>query len=430
MTTAVPPSGDRSGAADAVAVNAVLALPGECVLSGQYFIDRALLMSSNTTLTLDGATVMLVDGADDNIVRNADQSPGGQGNTSLRIVGNGRARLFSDPGAQSGGRGQGLLFQNVTGLEVSGITIGPTYRMAAMQYGVRNARWSDVTLAQDASTPNQDGIDVGPGCRNIRIDGVKGRTGDDCFSIFAKNTGGNTTPYTDALSPEDRNVEGVYISDVSVDVGISPVRVQAGDGSRLRGVYVTGFTNLRKTTAAVTGGPCGVLQFGSSQYVTNEPDAGDMSEIYLSGYSGPGTYILGAASNFSQVGLDAVTLTPGERPRFSTKPTIVGVGHAVSGFVPTFHDVTITDVTVVAPDARSAQVLSLPAGASLTSVDLFDIAVATDQPSAARVRSSLDVRISSLAHNVEVDVSMADASDALPGLGASVRTRPRKPSGS
>ncbi|PPF82198.1 hypothetical protein C5B96_09600 [Subtercola sp. Z020] len=433
MTRHVAPSGDTTGATDVAAINKALAESGEVVLSGRYFIDEAIIMSSDTTLTLNDAGIRLVDGANDNMLRNSDQIAGGTGNSNLRIVGTGLARFNGNPLSQSGGRGQGLLFQNVTGLTVSGVTLGPMYKMAAMQYGVRGAHWSDIELAQDATTTNQDGIDIGPGCRDIHIDSVRGRTGDDCFSIFAKNTGGNTTAYTNGLSAEDRNVSDIYISNVTVDVGINPVRLQAGDGSRLSRVYVSNFTNTRTTTASVTGGPAGVLQFGSTKYVTAEPAAGELADIYLDGYAGPAAWVIGAESNFSRVSVNNVTLSrdtdagsgtgensgagSGSRTGTTSKAAIIGTAGRVQGFAPTISDITVSRVTVLAAESQ-ADVLSLPPGSSVSSVELVDVAaVPTGAQLSAPVRA-IDVSIRRLRFDKQLDIPIDQAAGSLPALGA------------
>lgn len=416
MSTQVKPSGDRTGHSDSAAINEALSQPGECVLSGHYVINASILMTSDTTLTLDNASIRLVDGSRDNLVRNADQSVGGRGNANLKIQCTGTARLYSNPVSESGPRGQGLLFQNVQGLHVSGLTIGPVYTAAAMQFAVTDGHWSDIELAQDVTTTNQDGIDIGPGCRQIHIDSVRGRTGDDGFSIFAKNTGGNVTEYSTAMSVEERHISEIYISNISVDVGINPVRLQAGDGSRLSRVFVSNFTNLRSTIATVTGASSGVLQFGSTKYVTTEPSPDDLSEIYLDGYVGPASYVIGAESNFSQVGVNNVALTAGARTDRTVQTAIIGTARHVADFAPTFSNVTVSNVAVPDSDA-TAFVLSLPAGSSVSKTELVNVAAGSVALRTSSDARSIDVNITRMRFDKQLDILFDQAAGALPALG-------------
>ncbi|MXG89906.1 glycosyl hydrolase family 28 protein [Nocardioides flavescens] len=82
----------------------------------------------------------------------------------------------------------GLFFVNARNCLIQGVQIGPTAAFSAIQQACVNMTWRDIHLAQNDCHTNQDGIDVGPGCRNIVIDGITGHTGDDLCSVYAQNT--------------------------------------------------------------------------------------------------------------------------------------------------------------------------------------------------------------------------------------------------
>ena len=375
----VQPSGDTSGATDLANINSALSTgtPVIVILRGHYYINARIRMYSNTGLWANGSinnTIELVGGSNTNIVENADQraiDAGGVGNANIFIQG---LSFVGNPTLQTAGSGQGFLFQNVDGLTVNEVAIGPCRRMAAMHYGVRNARYTNIRLNQDRTTGNQDGLDWGPGCTAIEIDGVTGTTGDDCFSIFAKNTGGNTTAYTNSLTPTQRNVADITIRNVTVNVGINPLRLQAGDGSTLNRLKFYNITNTRPTTAPFVGSKVGVIGFGNTSYVTTLPASTDMRDIILDGYVGPGTWIIDAQSNFSRVRIRNVTFVTSGDTGSQSWESLIGCGAVVPGFTPTFHDISLTNVD--SPKTTNAgAIIDLPAGTSASNVSISNIHV-------------------------------------------------------
>jgi polygalacturonase len=253
-----------SGGDDAAAINKALEEASRVTLhspAGGYFKLTAgpIVMPSNRTLVLKDAEVRReYDGkpeGESNTQMIVNSNPNATGNENIFVAGIGRAIFNGQDSLQKAGQTYlniGLLFVNVKGLSVEDVAIGPCHGKAANMQKCSKAYWSGINLLQEAATL-RDGIDVGPGCSNIVIDGVRGRTGDDCFSIYAQNTSTSITPYLKELTAAERNIKGVYITDVAVECLANLFRLQAGDKSSLEGVFGS---NLRLTN---TSSPCNLI---------------------------------------------------------------------------------------------------------------------------------------------------------------------------
>lgn len=330
----VKPSGDTI--VDTAAINAAL-VAGDVWLVGDFTTNAPILVPSNRTLALSGS-VTLANSSNCNIIRNTNQSATGDSNIYLKGVG--RAVLNGNATNQVRQTGVylnvGVFFMNVSNYRVEDITIGPTNAFAGLQQACTFGRWSRIHLAQDASTTNQDGINIGPGCSNILIEGLTGTTGDDLCSIYAQNTSTSIHPYVSGLTAAQRNVSQVWLRDVNVNVGINVVRLQAGDSSKLTTVRAANIHNR----AGSSNFP--VIQFGATSFVTTLPSAADMSDITLDGYSGPCARLVACDSNFQQLTVRNVTIS-------GTWSALLGwrnIGNQ-SGFTtsgPTFNDVKFENV--------------------------------------------------------------------------------------
>ncbi len=227
----------------------------------------------------------------------------------------------------------GIAWVNVEDVEVSGVEIGPCRAFAANTQASTDVRWRNIRLAQDGSSVNQDGIDVGPGSTNIHMDGIKGTTGDDVFSIYGQNTSASIHPWVSAkLTAAQRDILGVYISDVKVQVVQTGdvFRFQAGDGSRCRRIFIHNVTNYGTTAHPVA-------LFGSTQWVTTPPSMTDMGEIVIDGYEGPFSTFIAADSNFQDVTVRHVKAV-------SSYGKLLGPASPVAGFTPQVRMIRFEDI--------------------------------------------------------------------------------------
>jgi hypothetical protein len=285
---------------------------------GSYFrIETALKVGSNTSLVLwDCELRRIPDGAsasttNSNVITNLHMNS--TGDSKIRVRGIGRALVNGQASLQtrnttSINNNFGLFWVNVADLSVQDITVGPTQAFASNIQVCTKVRYRNIQLDQDRTTVNQDGLDIGPGCSDVVFDGVTGTTGDDGFSLYAQNTSGSLHAYTKSLTASQRNCSDVTIRNIKVDVGINPVRIQAGDSSTFTNVTIENFVNLRRSYASVTGSVYTMLCFGPTTYVTTPPGIGDIAGITFRGYKGCASYIITNDDAFSDVTIDGVDL--------------------------------------------------------------------------------------------------------------------------
>jgi hypothetical protein len=316
---------------------------------GDFLTNAPCRLNDNQTFVLHDARLIRVsDGAtgfaaNSQVITN--KNINGTGNTGIRVRGHGRAVIRVDNPTNHVRNTQGLwpnigvAFVGVTDSSVTDVTIGPTQAFAANMQLCSDIRWARITLAQDGTTPNQDGIDTGPGCSNIKINDITGRTGDDLFSIYAQSTSSSIEQaYVKAYLLADAtrcNISAIHISSCRVRVGINPLRLQAGDGGTLDGVTMTDVTNT-----STTGGSWTLMQVGDLSYVTTAPTRDQLKNITIDGYRGAVKVLIGADGNFSNVVVRNVELSGAWdsflRPRVNT------------AFVPDFENVLLEGITTTA----------------------------------------------------------------------------------
>jgi len=356
----VLPSGLTAGTADAAAINAALLL-GDVTLRGTYYTNAPIRVPSNRVLTLHEADVNLIPGSNCNVVQNYHQNA--TGNENITLQGIGRAIInggnSTTQTSASAYNSIGVTWTHVTNLTVRNVKIGPCRGPVMVLQGVINGKISGIEVAQDRTGNNQDGIDIGAACDGVDIRDITGITGDDAFSLFSQKTAG----FAHSLYKAATGVPGtknVTISNVSLNVGINPVRLQAGDGLTLTGVRISNFRNTNPATSLYA-----VLMFGSVAYVTTPPSMGDMTDITLSGYHGPGNVIIGAGSNFSYVSVSDVTLTGPWKTFIGTEQS--GTNYAATTEHISFDNITASDAT------GTPTVVNTPSGQSHSAMTLTNL---------------------------------------------------------
>lgn len=201
--------------------------------SSVWLIDEAILLPSNIELELNNCTIKLSDRCRDNFIRSSNSGLGitdikslqnikivGVGNVLLvgadnpRSTGDHNKSLSLNPTNHSmsygtdanipsenqkgGWRNHGIVLAHVDDFEISGITLKDYHAhgivLERSSNGlVKNIRFEvkqSVTIdGVEKQVLNQDGIGVRFGCRNIIIDNLKGRSGDDFINIGLTDTG-------------------------------------------------------------------------------------------------------------------------------------------------------------------------------------------------------------------------------------------------
>lgn len=324
------PSGDATGATDKAAVNAALVAYGKVTLMpGQWFQNGSYVIPSGGHLHCEGPfTSMLVAGSNSNLVTNdistttcTDIALTGRGSVVFDGNGGNQSRLDGSPN-YAGWKNHGIHFVNVDGLLVQGITWANTAMFGAMCTGVRNALWKDNRVEQDFSQPNQDGLDIGPACYNIEIDGFTGKTEDDVHSIFAKYSTSQKTvhplylpagvqysgsPAGALYSAAGNNTHDIRVSRSHVDAGKNYFRLQAAEGSKLYNIHGT---DIEHTGTAA----CRALVILGEiipAYITAPPaiDGSDFHDIVISGFKGKVLSLVYADSYFKDVTVRNAHLT-------------------------------------------------------------------------------------------------------------------------
>lgn len=303
------PSGDTTGATDRLAINAALLTYDRVMLMpGEWYQNAAIVLPSNTHLHVEGPFVSrLVNGSNSNLLTNVigtttctNVAITGRGPVVFDGNGSNQTRMDTAGNGYAGWKNVGALFVNVDGLIVRDITLKRTTMFGALTTGVRNGLFQNVTIDQDHLSANQDGIDIGPGCSYIWVQGTRVTTEDDVHSIFAKySTSQNTIHplYRKGSAAGMGGVDGalysaagndthhIYIDNSHVDAGKNFLRLQAAEGSKLYEIHAT---NLRHTSPDV----CRALViFGEmlSAYIDAPPasDGSDFNSITIDGFSGP-----------------------------------------------------------------------------------------------------------------------------------------------
>lgn len=386
-TTTIIPSGDTTGATDTAAINTALSAgDARVVLVGTpggtpFWLDAPIVMQTNTTLVLWDAHVKLIADARCNLICNQNatltgtgqtQNYGGTADSMIRVVGIGEAWLDGNASNQ-GSRTltgnttsmAGIQWVNASDVIVRDVRVGPICWMACVSIATTKLRWVNVDVAQDRSTTNQDGIDVGPGCSDVRIYNTTGQTSDDCHSIWAKYGavgGANITPWATAAkaaSLTNLSSSDIRIFNSVVAVGDNFIRVQAGDGASLSDVHAYNLSNV--DAASYT--PENLLQLGNLSYVTTPPSPEQFHDITIDGFVGTCTNLVALDSYASDIEVKNVRLE-------SPFTYLLGSGTATMG-----HGVRLSKIRTTDTKGPSDYVMYMPIGSSWDDVDITDVSM-------------------------------------------------------
>ena len=166
------------------------------VLTGQYLVDSTLIMSSGNWLHSDaGATLTLDSASKTNIIRNeAVANPNAifsRGNTNIKITGNitiqGSKNAWGGYPATGVGtqywRPIAVLLANVQRVDITDVQFKNTNFWALCFEQSRIGAVKNVSIYQDSSHGNQDGINFRRGSNKFTVENIKGVTWDDLIAM-------------------------------------------------------------------------------------------------------------------------------------------------------------------------------------------------------------------------------------------------------
>jgi len=212
-------------------------------LDGRWFLTKAIIVPSNTTLVFYGSRLFMADKVSDNLIRNFHAETGdGRRDENIHILGLGGAELNGNAVNQVRQaqvyKNFGIAFYKVDKASIKGIALGPTEGWGMGLEDVNDLFVEDIRFQQDGKTSNQDGVHIcGPGSR-ICISEIIGTVADDAIALDA---GGGAEDPRGSARGSGGLLENIAVSNVSVKNLHSGavVRTVAAKGKPLNGVYIS-----------------------------------------------------------------------------------------------------------------------------------------------------------------------------------------------
>ena len=212
-------------------------------LDGRWYLTRAIIIPSNTTLVLYGARLFMADKVSDNMIRNVHAETGDdRRDENIHILGVGGAELDGNAANQvrqpQVHKNFGIAFHKVDKASIKGIVLGPTEGWGMGLENVNDLFVESIRFQQDGKTENQDEIHVcGPGSR-ICISNIIDTVADDAIAIDA---GAGAKDYRGSARGTGGFLENIVVSNVSVKNLRSGavVRTLAAKGKSLDGVFIS-----------------------------------------------------------------------------------------------------------------------------------------------------------------------------------------------
>ena len=227
-------------------------------LKGNYILDTGIILRSGTKVILTNARLQRSLINHDNFFRNeavATQSnifP--RGNKDISIIGIGNAIIEGSNSGWGGStplgfgddywRVQDILFGNVDGFNVSGLTFkgsnGAAFYMEQCRYGTI----SNLEFAMDLAHPNQGGIAICSGSFNINCDNIRGICMDDFFAVYNMGLVDTTnailgSPLTAPIYTPNKTNKDVY--------GINATNLQRWISNKFSGPYFGNSIRIQST---------------------------------------------------------------------------------------------------------------------------------------------------------------------------------------
>ena len=263
---------------------------------GCWLLDRAIILPSNTRLVLRDCHVKLSDRCRDNFIRSANCGMGISENEKLsdiHVIGEGDVLLEGADHPRSTGDGGkactrhntvlswkhsfgtdegvegvcqrgdwrniGILFANVDGFSISGLTLKNYHCWGISLEKCSNGKVSDIYFTapqiqmiygEAQNCLNRDGLDLRSGCHDIDISDIKGDTGDDIIaltSIVTLDRPGGLEGSTEVSAKNlnsDNDIRNVTIRNVSGTTRCAMIRLLCGENSPVHDVSINGVHDL------------------------------------------------------------------------------------------------------------------------------------------------------------------------------------------
>ena len=214
-----------------------------------YNIDKTVFLHSGSILVLQNAHLRLADGVICNMFRNADDSneditikgigksilDGGVHNGLYEV--NGIARSVSKYPGRHAYENCTMIFKCVKNLLIDNITVRDQRYWAICLCAVSESRVSNIHFESSSNVPNQDGVDLLPGCHDVIVENITGGVGDNVVAIVA--TRDDLYPYKPATVREC-DIHNVIVRNLLIHGvgGCALVRLLNHDGCRIYNVKI------------------------------------------------------------------------------------------------------------------------------------------------------------------------------------------------
>ena len=171
----------------------------------------------------------------------------------------------------------GILMRNAEHIEVSGIRfVRPRYWCMDFEY-CSYGHIHDIFFDADASTPNQDGLDLRQGCHNFLIENLSGKTGDDMVALTNLGHNPKFTNGEDCEMCHDthdimiRNLRSMMLA------GCDIIRILNHGGAKMYNVQISG---VEDTTPPDKRRPLAAVRIGdNSDYRARHNTLGETRNI-------------------------------------------------------------------------------------------------------------------------------------------------------
>jgi hypothetical protein len=275
-------------------------------------ISQAIRPRNNTTIYLNSSRLKMANGVFDNMIRNygidVDESdPNGiadalNENQNIKIIGTGIATSFIEgatvpytaPHPINGGapvywvgdwygwRTITILFANVKGIEVSGISFSRVKGWTiSNEHGCDSMWYHDLYF--NTTVKNGDGINFRKGCSNFLVEDITGNTYDDIIACTALMFANNTYPNGDYVWPWQvggwasnalgNNIENGVIRNVTGSSRTHMVILLSTGGTKVRNIDIDNITHVTYFT------PISVLTVYTSASYGTPAEVGDIENI-------------------------------------------------------------------------------------------------------------------------------------------------------
>ena len=307
-------------------------------VTGNYEIDKVVLIPSDFTLILDCCHLKMADGVFSNMFRNKN---GKAGDKNIKIIGKNSSVLdggnyngLSEKTQNTGDfppiwNNNLIIFANVDGFEESGFTCINQRWWALNHYFCRNGkianihfRSTDIAVDQDGNeyrglirkryketlVKNSDGIDLRQGCHDILIENISGFTEDDTVALTNLNGKGEKEFGVEGLC---KDIYNVTIRNVHASAFCSIVRLLNQGGTVIHDIVIDDIYDTSENSPYMDVGHFGV-RIGDNKhlYGTRHATEEETYNITVNNVYARSEAALSLAGGMSNVTFENITAAP------------------------------------------------------------------------------------------------------------------------